>query len=46
VTLSPHEARSIRAGARTAAREWIWLFGLCILALSAEWFARRRLGLR
>jgi len=27
-------------------RERLWLFGLVILALSAEWFLRRRLGLR
>lgn len=31
---------------RSAARDWIWLFGLAILALSGEWLARRRLGLR
>jgi len=28
------------------ARDWLWLFGLCILAFSGEWLARRRLGLR
>jgi hypothetical protein len=46
VTLSPHEPRAVRSGSRTAAREWIWLFAICILAFSAEWLARRRLGLR
>lgn len=30
----------------TNARSWIWLFGIVILALAAEWMARRRLGLR
>jgi hypothetical protein len=28
------------------ARDWLWLFGLCIAALAGEWLARRRLGLR
>jgi len=28
------------------ARRLIWLFFLCVTALAAEWFARRRLGLR
>jgi hypothetical protein len=27
-------------------RDWIWLFGLGIAALAAEWIARRRMGLR
>lgn len=31
---------------RTAARDRLWLFGLALLALTGEWFARRRLGLR
>jgi hypothetical protein len=34
------------AAGRTVARDWLWLFGLCVLAFAAEWFARRRLGLR
>ncbi len=46
VTLTAREARSPRPRGRTAARDWLWLFGICVLALSGEWFARRRLGLR
>jgi hypothetical protein len=46
LTLAAREARVRRSAGRTAARDWLWLFGLCVLALSGEWFARRRLGLR
>ncbi|MFL5534137.1 MAG: hypothetical protein ACJ8AP_00410 [Gemmatimonadales bacterium] len=46
VTLAPHEPRLLRPRGSTAARDWLWLFGLCILAFSGEWLARRRLGLR
>jgi hypothetical protein len=46
VSLTPHDARTIRAAGRSSARDWLWLFGVCVLAFSAEWFARRRLGLR
>jgi len=46
VTLAVKEPRAIRPSGRTAARDWLWLFGLCVAALSAEWLARRRLGLR
>jgi len=46
VVLTPHDGRSPVAAARRAARDWLWLFGLCIAALAAEWIARRRLGLR
>ena len=46
VTLTPHTGRAPRSTARTSARDWVWLFGICILALSGEWLARRRLGLR
>ena len=46
VTLTAHEPRAVRSTARSSARDWLWLFGLCIVALSCEWFARRRLGLR
>jgi hypothetical protein len=46
LALTPHEARPPRSITRTSARDWLWLFGVCILALSGEWFARRRLGLR
>ena len=30
----------------TNARNWTWLFGIVILALTVEWMVRRRLGLR
>jgi hypothetical protein len=46
LALSPHQPRVGRSGSRSAARDWPWLFALCVLAFSAEWFARRRLGLR
>ena len=31
---------------RRPARDWLWLFGIAVLALAGEWLARRRLGLR
>jgi hypothetical protein len=46
VTLTDHEGRLTRPTGRTTARDWLWLFGICVLALSGEWLARRRLGLR
>jgi hypothetical protein len=46
VALSAHEARAPVPTGRRAARDWLWLFGLCIGALAGEWIARRRLGLR
>lgn len=46
LTLAAHEGRPLGSVARTTARDWLWLFGLCVLALSGEWLARRRLGLR
>jgi hypothetical protein len=46
ITLTPHTGRVRRPTSRTVARDWLWLFGLCVLALSGEWLARRRLGLR
>jgi hypothetical protein len=46
VALTAHEGRNARSTARSAARDWLWLFGICVLALSGEWLARRRLGLR
>jgi hypothetical protein len=46
VVLTPHEGRAPVSAGRRAARDWLWLFGLCIAALAAEWIARRRLGLR
>ena len=45
-TLSARIARVSRPEGRTAARDWLWLFGICVIALSVEWLARRRLGLR
>jgi hypothetical protein len=46
ISLTPHEGRATSPGGRSTARDWLWLFGLCVLALSGEWLARRRLGLR
>jgi hypothetical protein len=46
VTLENRDAPSISAAGMTSSRRWIWLFGLCVVGLSGEWFARRRLGLR
>jgi hypothetical protein len=46
VTLTSRRARVPRPAQRTVARDWLWLFGICIAALSVEWLARRRLGLR
>ena len=46
VTLTATTARAGRPQGRTSARDWLWLFGLAIIALSVEWLARRRLGLR
>lgn len=46
VTLPSRAAKIIRPNGRTAARDWLWLFGICVVALSLEWLARRRLGLR
>lgn len=45
-TLASRAASLPRPEGRTAARDWLWLFGLCLAALSVEWLARRRLGLR
>jgi hypothetical protein len=46
VALSAHRGRSPVAAGRRAARDWLWLFGVCIAGLAGEWIARRRLGLR
>jgi hypothetical protein len=46
VTLSSHSPRATQLYGRSAARDWLWLFGICALAFSGEWLARRRLGLR
>jgi len=46
VTLTARDARVGRPAGRTSARDWLWLTALGVLALSGEWLARRRLGLR
>ncbi len=46
LSLTAHEGRMTRPTGRTTARDWLWLFGITVLALSGEWLARRRLGLR
>jgi hypothetical protein len=46
VVLTPQAGRSPAPAGRRAARDWLWLFGLCIAGLAGEWIARRRLGLR
>jgi hypothetical protein len=46
VTLTTHGGRVPRPISRSSARDWVWLFGLCVAALAGEWLARRRLGLR
>jgi len=46
VALTAHEARPPVGSARRGARDWLWLFGVAVLALAGEWLARRRLGLR
>lgn len=45
-SLVSRESRAPRPSARSLAREWIWLFGVAVAALAAEWLLRRRLGLR
>ena len=44
--LTAHDARPARSPGRSSPRDWIWLFGIAVAALSVEWLARRRLGLR
>ncbi len=46
VTLKSRTARNPAPSGHTTARDWLWLFGLVVAALSVEWLARRRLGLR
>jgi hypothetical protein len=46
VTLATHDSQAPPAADRRAARDWLWLFALCVAALAGEWIARRRLGLR
>ncbi len=45
-TLANRPARAPSPAGRTAARDWLWLFATAVIALSLEWLARRRLGLR
>jgi hypothetical protein len=45
-TLKTQEGRTTPPTGRSTARDWLWLFGICVLAFSGEWLARRRLGLR
>jgi hypothetical protein len=46
VELTARDPKIPSGTGRRSAREWPWLFALCILALAGEWLARRRLGLR
>jgi hypothetical protein len=46
VTLRARAAAPLSGEGRTAARDWLWLFGFTVLAFAGEWLARRRLGLR
>ena len=46
MTLQDHPVSGKSANASTSARQWLWLFGLCITGLAGEWWTRRRLGLR
>jgi hypothetical protein len=46
VRLSNHAGRVAAAPGHSVPRDWIWLFGVGIAALAAEWIARRRMGLR
>lgn len=46
VVLADQAAAAAPARGLTNARDWIWLFGIMILALAVEWMWRRRLGLR
>jgi hypothetical protein len=44
--LENREAPAIASVGFSSSRSWIWLFGLCVASLAAEWFFRRKLGLR
>ncbi|HET9040335.1 MAG TPA: hypothetical protein VFN40_09200, partial [Gemmatimonadales bacterium] len=46
IVLRQHGARAQPSSGRQAARDWLWLFALCVVGLAGEWMARRRLGLR
>lgn len=45
-TLTARDARLAQANTRSAARDWLWLFGIAVAALALEWLLRRRMGLR
>lgn len=46
VVLEERPAAAASTPQQRAARDRLWLFGLALLGLVGEWFARRRLGLR
>jgi hypothetical protein len=46
VVLERAEAAVTPTPRRAGMRDRLWLFGLVIMALSVEWFLRRRMGLR
>jgi len=46
VSLASQEGATVRDHARSAARDWWWLFLLAVTALCTEWVVRRRMGLR
>ena len=46
LTLPARESSAQARAGRQSARDWLWLFALCVVALAGEWLARRRLGLR
>ena len=45
-SLTARDARVPRPSARSAARDWLWLFGIAVAALAVEWILRRRMGLK
>jgi hypothetical protein len=46
VALKDQVGQQREGGLASHARQWGWLFALCVLALGGEWGARRRLGLK
>jgi hypothetical protein len=45
-TMASQAGANVAGRSRTAARDWVWLFGMVVVALCAEWLMRRKLGLR
>lgn len=45
-TIASKAGVDVTGTARTAARDWVWLFFIGVLGLCVEWMVRRRLGLR